>query len=59
MIEAFELGEEFAMDIREKRIFPEQVEIIERFKGHFERIIRTRKNDWVGEYVYWQTKGWL
>lgn len=59
MKEAWQLGKGFALDIKEKRIFPEQMKIIEDGKEHFKRIIEIRKNDWQEEYQYWQSKGWL
>lgn len=59
MEEAFALGNKLALDIQEKRIFPDQIEIMEKFKEHFKKIMQTRKHDWVEEYQYWQNKGWL
>lgn len=57
--EARNLGDKLMLDIQEKRVSSEQVEVIERFKGHFADIIKTRKDDWSEEYQYWLNKGWL
>jgi len=57
--ETFRLGETFARDIREKKEYPDQTEIIEKGRGHFKKIMQIRKEDWSGEYEYWQEKGWL
>lgn len=57
--EAFNLGKKFAQDIKEKKIYTDQTEIIEKGKEYFKKIILMRKDDWSGEYKYWQGKGWL
>jgi len=57
--EAFMLGNNLASDIQERRIFPDQITLIEKFKRHFKKIIQDKRNDWTGEYEYWQNKGWL
>jgi len=57
--EAIKLGQKLAMDIQEKKSYPEQLELIEKGKQHFRRIIEARKKEWVGEYRYWRDKGWL
>jgi multimeric flavodoxin WrbA len=57
--EAFALGRKLAADIRERRPYPEQMEIIERGKQHFAQIIKMRRNEWQEEYQYWQDQGWL
>ena len=57
--DAIKLGRKLAMDIREKTSFPEQLEIIEKGRQHFRRIIEARKKEWSGEYQYWRDKGWL
>jgi multimeric flavodoxin WrbA len=57
--EAYQLGEKLAGDIKEKKVFPEQMEIIQAGKEHFERIIQLRKDEWQEEYQYWVNKGWL
>ena len=56
--EAFKLGNKLISDIKEKRIFPQQLKIIEDDKGHFKKIMQIRKEDWIEEYQYWQDKGW-
>ena len=57
--EAFKLGKKLASDIKEKKIYPEQMQIIEQGKQYFARIIKLRKDDWKEEYKYWVKKGWL
>ena len=57
--EAFRLGKRMAADMRVKKLYPEQMKLIEENKEHFARIIELRKNDWLGEYQYWVEKGWL
>ncbi len=57
--EAQKLGKQFALDIKSKRVFPEQMEIINKFKEYFKQIIQIRKVEWKGEYEYWLEKGWL
>ncbi len=59
MEEASLLGQRLALDIREKRIFPEQIEIIEKLKEHFKKIMHIRTYEWEEEYQYWKDKGWL
>ena len=57
--EALKLGESLSKDIKDKRLFPEQMKIIESGKEHFKRIMEMRKNLWIEEYQYWKDKGWL
>jgi multimeric flavodoxin WrbA len=57
--EGFKLGARIALDIREKREYPEQLELIEKGKRHFAEIIKARKEEWRDEYKYWLEKGWL
>jgi len=59
MEEAYKLGNKFTLDIKEKRVYPDQIELIEKGKQHFRGIIEARKNDWEEEYQYWRDKGWL
>jgi len=47
------------IDIREKRIFPDQTNIIENGKQHFRKIMEMRKKDWLEEYQYWKDRVWL
>jgi multimeric flavodoxin WrbA len=56
MEEAFRLGKTLASDIKEKKIYPDQIELIEKGKQHFREIIKARKKEWEGEYRYWQDK---
>ncbi|MDD5730392.1 MAG: flavodoxin family protein [Candidatus Omnitrophica bacterium] len=57
--EAALLGRKLAADIKSKKIYPEQNEIIEKSKLHFAAVMKLRRNDWQEEYKYWQDKGWL
>lgn len=57
--EAFNLGNLLTTAIKSKKLFPEQIKIIETGKGYFKKIIEMRKDDWPEEYRYWKDKGWL
>ena len=57
--EARALGGRLASDIKEKKIYPDQIDIIERGKEHFSEVIKARKGEWEEEYRYWMDKGWL
>ena len=57
--DANQLGKKLAQDIKEKRIFADQMKIIETAKENFKRIIQLRKDAWKDEYRYWIAKGWL
>lgn len=56
---AAKFGNKMLTCVKEKKIFPEQMEIINRGKGHFKQIILIRKNEWLEEYNYWKDKSWL
>lgn len=57
--EAFLLGKSLCAAIRDKKIFPDQMKILEAGHERFKTIMTMRKNDWPDEYRYWQNKGWL
>jgi len=57
--EAAQFGRKMAADMKEKKIYPEQIKIIEQGKDYFSWIIKLRKDDWLEEYKYWSEKGWL
>lgn len=59
MEEAYQLGKKLSEDIKEKKVYPDQMKIIETGKEHFKKIIQLRKEDWKEEYRYWQEQGWL
>lgn len=59
MEEGLRLGRKIALDIKQKKIYPDQLELIEKGKQHFAEVIKARKNDWQEEYQYWLDKGWL
>jgi multimeric flavodoxin WrbA len=57
--EAYKLGDKLAKDMKEKILYPEQLEIIEKGKQYFREIIKSRRDEWQEEYQYWVNKGWL
>jgi len=57
--EAYRLGKKLAQDIKEKKIFADQMKIIKEGREHFKKLIQLRKEEWPEEYKYWQDKGWL
>ena len=57
--EAFGLGNKIAIDLKEKRLYADQLQDIEKGKQYFARVIKSRKDDWQEEYEYWLKKGWL
>jgi multimeric flavodoxin WrbA len=57
--EAYQLGKKLAQDIMDRRIFTDQMKIVEAGKEHFKKIMQIRKDEWQEEYKYWQDKGWL
>ena len=57
--DAYQVGRKLAQDMKEKRVFADQMKIIQTNKEHFKRLIQLRKDDWKEEYNYWKDKGWL
>ncbi len=57
--EAFRLGKKIASDLREKKVYPDQLQDIQRGRQYFAQVIKTKKDDWQEEYAYWSQKGWL
>lgn len=57
--EAANLGTKLTKDIREKKNYPKQMDLIESGMQHFKKIIEARKKEWVDEYQYWRNMGWL
>jgi len=57
--EAFGLGNKIATDLKEKRLYADQLQDIQKGKQYFARVIKSRKDDWQEEYEYWLQKGWL
>ncbi|MFH1191244.1 MAG: flavodoxin family protein [Candidatus Omnitrophota bacterium] len=57
--EAFALGKKIASDLREKKLYADQLQDMQKSKLYFARIIKLRKDDWQEEYAYWLQKGWL
>ena len=57
--EAFQLGKKIASDLKEKKLYTDQLQDIEKGRQYFTRVIKLRKDDWQEEYEYWSQKGWL
>ncbi len=57
--EALKLGRKLASDIKEKKLYSDQMQTIEQGKRRFAQIIKLNKDDWQEEYKYWVEKGWL
>ncbi len=57
--EAVQFGRKFAVDLKDKKSYPLQLEIIEKGIDYFSWVIKLRKDDWQEEYKYWMEKGWL
>jgi hypothetical protein len=48
-----------ALDIKDRRAYPDQIGNIEKLKEQFKKVIQKRRNEWVGEYDYWVEKYWI
>ena len=57
--EAYRLGERLARHIKNEKLFPEQIKIVEASRKHFKKLIQLRGKEWTQEYRYWRNKGWL
>ena len=57
--EAAKLGNTLVMAIEKKKTFPDQIAFIEEAKKRFGGLIKMRKDDWSGEYKYYQDMGWM
>lgn len=57
--EAYKLGKKLAADIKEKKSYPDQAEIIDQHIKYFARVMSFHKDAWKEEYGYWVGKGWL
>lgn len=57
--EAFGLGKKIAADLREKKLYVDQLQAIEKGRQYFTQVIKARKDDWQEEYEYWSQKSWL
>lgn len=58
-VAAVALGENLVSAVREKKVYPDQMRMIEERKEYFGRLIACRKDDWPYEYKYWKEQGWL
>jgi multimeric flavodoxin WrbA len=57
--EAIMLGRKLGADINKRKVYPDQLALIEEGRKHFAEVMKLRKTDWREEYEYWQDKGWL
>jgi len=57
--EASKVGEKLYKDVKARRKFPDQLDIIDKHREHFRTIILNRRSGWAEEYEYWSKKGWL
>jgi len=53
------LGEQLVVAARDRRVYPDQMQIIEMRKQYFARLIGRLKDHWPYEYEYWHAQGWL
>jgi multimeric flavodoxin WrbA len=53
---ANELGRELCLSVQEKRHFPEQDAYRNAFKARMQSLVEYRKNEWVYESKYWETR---
>jgi multimeric flavodoxin WrbA len=56
---AMKMGENLAEAIKNKTEFPDQMKEIKSRKIFFKRIIEAHKEEWSGEYKYWEEMGWF
>lgn len=56
---AMKMGENLAEAIKNKTEFPDQMKEIKSRKAFFKRIIEAHKEEWSGEYKYWEEMGWF
>ncbi len=52
-------GKKLRSIIQNRRVFNNQLKIIEQGKSHFKDLMILRKDSWKGEYDYWKEQGWL
>jgi multimeric flavodoxin WrbA len=55
---AFGLGKALAEDIKVKRDYIEQREMLEENRKYFQALVKRRKEDWPWEYEYWNKLHW-
>jgi len=53
------LGKDFVMAITMRKEFSDQLIAIRDWREYFKEIIVGRKDEWPGEYQYWEERGWL
>jgi len=57
--EAYQLGRKLAEDIKNQKTYSDQIKIIKASREHFKKLIKSKKNEWKGEFRYWRHKRWL
>jgi multimeric flavodoxin WrbA len=55
---AFELGKTLVEDIRVKRDYIEQREMLEEIRHYFKKLVEMHKEEWEHEYEYWNRLKW-
>jgi multimeric flavodoxin WrbA len=56
---AQKLGENLSAAMKSKKEFPGQMQEIQSRRRYFKKIIEAHKEEWSGEYHYWEEMGWL
>jgi multimeric flavodoxin WrbA len=55
---AFELGRTLAQDIKSKRDYIEQREMLQEHREYFKRLVKMHGADWEHEYEHWNRLNW-
>jgi multimeric flavodoxin WrbA len=55
---AFELGKSLAQDIKTKRDYIEQREMLEETRNYFKSLVKMHEKDWEHEYEFWDRINW-
>lgn len=55
---AFELGKTLAGDIKNKRDYIEQREMLQEYREYFMSLVKRNKAEWENEYEYWNKINW-
>ena len=58
-VKARNLGKDFVAAITMRKEFSDQMMAIRDWREYFKKIIVGRKDEWPGEYQYWEERGWL
>ncbi|CAJ36346.1 flavodoxin family protein [Methanocella arvoryzae] len=57
--QAYLLGKDLVIAIRERRTYPEQEAVHRRNREVFGESIKANKEKWAHDYLYWVQKGWV